>query len=160
MVGIFTDPSQTKLPSGDAVALVTTCLLPQGHMWSFSCRFQSNIFMHPEPHQSAQELKHCLWIFTQHWLLCHYHPQGLQGLCSSYFKLHKWSTSLTVTKQQSPSKVSDFQTPRLCIDEKANAMNHNEDPLLFLRQASAVDKNLKLWITSTRTNMTQRDIVL
>lgn len=27
---------------------------------------------------------------------------------------HKWSTSLTVTKQQSPGKASDFQTPQLC----------------------------------------------
>ncbi len=67
-----------------------------------------------------------------------------------------------VTKQQSPSKASDFQTPQLCADEisKANVMNHNEDPLLFPHQAYAVDENLKVWITAARSNIAEREIVL
>lgn len=66
-----------------------------------------------------------------------------------------------VTKQQSPSRALDLQTPQLCTDEicKANVMNHNEDPL-FPHQACAVDENLKPWITSTRSNTAEREIVL
>lgn len=67
-----------------------------------------------------------------------------------------------VTKQQSPSKASDFQTPQFCTDEicKANVMNHNEDPLLFPHQAYAADENLKPRITATRSNTAEREIVL
>lgn len=89
--------------------------------------------MQPREHKGSHTHTCTNFALAYKWLLCHYHAQGLQGRLSSYFEPHKWSASLTVTKQQSPSEVSDFQTPQLCIDEicKANVMNHNEDPPLF-----------------------------
>lgn len=100
-----------------------------------------------EPHRNT----HTHFTFAYHWLLCHYHPQSLQGRHLSYFKLHKWPTSLTVTKH--PAR------PQVCTDEicKANVMNHNENPLLLPHPAYAVNENLKLWITSSRLNIAESD---
>lgn len=118
------DPAIIEARSGSACCFRATC----GPCLLFSVR-------HTDAAKGTQGLTHTHTNFAlaYKWLLCHYHAQGLQGRLSSYFEPHKWSASLTVTKQQSPGEVSDFQTPQLCIDEicKANVMNHNEDPPLF-----------------------------